>query len=210
MRLLLHNPNTNRGLTDQLAAKLRPHLHDGETLAVSTADAGPPFIGSDATIADARARLVAALRPRAGDCDAILLGCFGDLGLDEIRRSFAVPIVSLWDTCFATAALWPRQTALITTSPFWATRLRDDVARHNLQRQIVEVIAISADPPAPKALADAAAAAIAEIAQRDAADAIVLGGAVLAVLHQELARLTALPVIDGLAATVSLCRALAA
>jgi allantoin racemase len=210
MRLLLHNPNTNSGLTDQLAAALRPHLRDGDSLAVSTADAGPAFIGSDATIADARSRLVAALRPRAADCDAIVLGCFGDLGLDDVRRAFAQPIVSLWDTCFATARLRPGRTALITTSPFWATRLDEDVARHGLRRSIVDVVAVSADPPAPQALTDAAAAAIAEIAARDAADAIVLGGAVLAVLHRALARRSLPLVVDGLAATVSLCRALTA
>src|SRR5215217_4975087 len=97
MRLRLHNPNSDTSLTHRLAEAVRSYLVADDTLLATTAGDGPAFIGSEQTIAAARSRLAGALRAHAQGCDAVLLGCFGDLGIENVRTSLGPPIISLSD-----------------------------------------------------------------------------------------------------------------
>src|SRR5271154_2422586 len=105
MRLLLYNPNTNQSLTAALAAAVRMRLAPRDALLAITRETGEAFVNSEDSIAGARASASATLRGPAGECDAILLGCFGDLGVDELRRELKRPIVSLSDAFLSVAPL---------------------------------------------------------------------------------------------------------
>ncbi len=61
-------------------------------------------------------------------------------------------------------------------------------------------------PPAAR-LVVRCRAAIAQLAASGACDAVVLGGAALAVRHADVAEDAALPVIDSISTTLGLCRA---
>lgn len=145
----------------------------------------------------------------AGSCDAVLLGCFGDLGIEQLRRTVGRPIVSLSDACFAAASLLPSRLAIVTTSPFWVERLGEDIARHGLASRIVAVTAVAASPDQPAALAPACHGVIAELAAAGQAEAIVLGGTLLEVLRTELIAQSSLPIVDNLALAIGFCRTLA-
>lgn len=210
MRLLLYNPNIDEQLTGRLARSLAPFIGPAGRLKSATARQGPPFIGSEATIAAARELLLECLEPLAAGRDVILLGCFGDLGLDAIRLRLAVPIVSLSDVCFALAPfLGP--TAIVTTSAFWATRLEGEVLRRGLASAIVAVRAIDGITPfsSERTIAECRRQ-IAQIAADRVARSIVLGGALLAGLRDELSHDSPLPIVDLLGAAAGLCRTLAA
>ena len=183
MRLLLHNPNSNAGLTYRLGAAAAPFLLSGQTLKLSTATRGPAFIGSDATIDAARQRLFEELEVQAADCDAVVLGCFGDLGIDDLRRRIGKPIVSLWDAFFALAPLSGRRYGMVTTSEFWRERLRAEIRARHLSTNIVaiEVVAVAA-MESEERLEAAVAAALGELARKPDVDARVLAGALLIAL----------------------------
>jgi len=210
MRLRLHNPNTDSALTARLVQAVRSYLVADDTLLATTAGDGPAFIGSEQTIAAARSRLPEALRAHAQGCDAVLLGCFGDLGIENVRTSLGPPIISLSDACFATAPLLGLRIAIVTTSPFWAERLRADVVRHDLSRSIVAIASIAAAPPAQDALVEACRCAIAQVATENRVDAIILGGALLVTVRPQLLNVSPLPIVDNLGTAVGLCRALMA
>lgn len=209
MRLLLHNPNTDGSLTARLAAALVPALGPDDTLATGTAARGGPFIGSEESIAVARDALAESLPIPAAECDAVLLACFGDLGVETIRHAIGRPMVSLSDACFAIAPLMDERLAIVTTSPFWAGRLGADVKRLGLSQRIVRIHAsIDTAPPSRAQLLQRCRAAIGAIAEGGGVDAIVLGGAPLATLREELAEGSPLPIIDILGAAVGVCRGL--
>lgn len=210
MRLLLCNPNSNTALTTTLADAMAARLGPRDVLDTIAPDSGnPPFIGSEATIATARAALSRSLTAVAATCEAVLLGCFGDLGLDELRRTVGKPIVSLSDACFAAAPLLPARIAIVTTSPFWVERLGVDVLRRGLDQRIVAITAVQARPDQPEALAPAALGAIRELAAAGTAEAVTLGGAVLEVLRPQLVAMSPLPIVDTLGLAIGLCRVLA-
>jgi allantoin racemase len=210
VNLLLYNPNTDVALTDRLTRALAPFIGAGDKLDAATAPRGPSFIGSDETIVAARAALNEQAGSFARGADAVLLGCFGDIGLDAIRPGLDVPIVSLSDACFALAS-FIGPTAIVTTSPFWAARFEGDVLRRGLGSAVVAVRTIGTIMPfARERVIEECRHEIARLAAERTARSIILGGALLAELRDALLPDSRLPIVDLLGAAVGLCRALAA
>lgn len=210
MRYLLYNPNSDAALTAELGRALQPFLQSGDSLEMATPPAGPRFIGSDETIGQARATMIEALSIRATRADAVILGCFGDLGVNELRRATTRPILSLWDACWTEAALSGQRLAILTTSPFWVEQLRADIGRRGLAASFPIVRTIAVEPSAGREqLLRVCRTSIAELAQRRDIDAVVLGGALLAVLVRDLQPNAQIRLFDTLAAATRIAGALA-
>lgn len=168
---------------NRLGAAAAPFLLSGQTLRLSTATRGPAFIGSDATIDAARRQLFEELEVKAADCDAVVLGCFGDLRIGDLRRRIGKPIVSLWDAFFALAPLSGRRYGMVTTSEFWREKLRAEIRARDLSSSIVaiEVVAVAATESEER-LQAAVTVALDELARKPDVDATVLAGALLIAL----------------------------
>jgi Asp/Glu/hydantoin racemase len=207
MRLLVYNPNTNQALTTALGNAVQQLLRPDDVLETATSDSGEVFIGSDKSVAAARAALQTDLPRRALDCDAILLGCFGDLGVDEIRRELRRPIVSLSDAFFATAPFLGRRIGLLTTSAYWAGRLAVEASRKGAFHWIVETRSLEIPPDESSVSLEARCRSVmAEVAKDGRCEAVVLAGAMLTALSRELAHASPLLFVDPLAAGIALCR----
>lgn len=205
MRLLLHNPNANTELTAALGRSLAQVLAPGDELRLATAGQGPQFIGSNETIAAARALLWRDLPALSAPADAVLLGCFGDLGTAPLQAAIGKPVVSLWEAGLDRVRQRGRRIGVLTTSFFWAERIRLSfgpiVAPSPLDVTVVET-------PSDASEADRVAAitrAIARLAERDAADEVMLGGALLSAFAPRLDE-AALPIVDLFGSAVDLCR----
>lgn len=210
MRLLLYNPNSDRALTQALASEVAATLGAGDSLETATLERGPRFIGSDETIAEARRPLAEALSPWSGRVDAILLGCFGDLGTAGLRLTLGIPILSLSDAFFATAPFMGKHLAIVTTSPFWSNWLDAEVARRGLAETIVAVVpSFDGQTPSADEIPALCRAMIEHIGRTTIAQAVVLGGALLAAKRSDLSETSPLPILDVTAASVRLCRVLA-
>ena len=207
MRLLLYNPNTDASLTARLSLAMARSLAPGDELKTSTSNKGASFIGSAETIAVAKGALLRDLPARAEGCDAIVLGCFGDLGIATLRRRLGLPIVSLSDAAFAIVPLSAKRIGIVTTSPFWVQRLAGEARRKGAQRWIVGMRPVSAVGLKPATLLAKCRSEIAIFAQEERCEAIILGGAALAWLGPELNAGSPLPILDPLSAAVGLCRA---
>ena len=128
MRLLLYNPNTDASLTARLSLAMARSLAPGDELKTSTSNKGASFIGSAETIAVAKGALLRDLPARAEGCDAIVLGCFGDLGIATLRRRLGLPIVSLSDVVVS---------GITPAARFWTLTLynsRGRLVSNSLQR----------------------------------------------------------------------------
>lgn len=208
MRLLLYNPNSNTALTERLAQAVVPFLRPHDSLAVATAREVAPFIGSDQTIAAARGALLNQLTPIAQDVDAVLLGCFGDLGIEQVRRTIGRPLLSLWDACATAADLSGKRLGIVTTSSFWVERLTENVRDRGLSEVITTVLPIRDFEGSTEELEKVTCASIRMMAGTGI-DEVVLGGALLAVLRSQIAQVCPLPIFNLLDVAVGLCRALA-
>jgi allantoin racemase len=207
MRLLLYNPNTDKSLTEKLGAAVRKRLRKDDFLKAVTSDEGTDFIGSDETIAIARASLHSGLSAHAHDCDAILLGCFGDLGVDDIREKLRRPVLSLSDAYFAIAPFRGKRSGVITTSPFWVEKLTTECQLRRTDRWIAEICPLSrTNAPTKETLYGQCRSLISAFAKDALCDQIVLAGAVLTAIVDEMAPNSPLPIADTLRVAIALCR----
>lgn len=208
MRFLVYNPNSDARLTGRLRPCVTPRLQIGDSAIFVTAAGGPAFIGSPDAVAAARQSLIEDLPSRTQDCDAVLLACFGDLGIEPLRNRIKIPVVSLWDACRATIPLTGQRTAILTTSAFWVEQLTADIRRQGLSDTLVRVEAIHAaaihQAMTPRRCIDALIA----LAAGGDFDRAVLGGALFMSLQAAVTKTSPLPLFDPLALAVGLCRTL--
>ncbi len=133
-RLLLINPNTSTAMTERLRAHLAPSLPAGATLELATAPFGARYIADEVSYAVAgHAALVAYAAHAAahGAPDAVLLGCFGDPGVDALRELSRRPVVGLAEAAMREAAGHAAATggpggrfAIVTGGAAWAPMLQ--------------------------------------------------------------------------------------
>lgn len=207
MRLLLYNPNSNHEVTSSLGRAAQRLLRDDDVLRLATSGSGEAFIGSEESIASANAALCGNLSRQAKDYDAVLLACFGDLGVDQIRRELKRPIVSLSDAFFAAAPFLGRRIGVLTTSEFWVDRLTMEARKRGASSWIAEMVNLNvAAEEAVMSLRTRCRSIVAEMAVTDRCEALIFAGALLVSLSAEMAESSRLPLIDALAMGIGLCR----
>ncbi|MCX7324840.1 MAG: aspartate/glutamate racemase family protein [Hyphomicrobiales bacterium] len=181
MRLLIINPNTTPAMTEKVA-KAAPGFIPRQTVIVTaTGRFGPAYIASWAAFAVASHAAIDAYAANAAGCDAVLLACFGDPGLEAIREVSPVPVISLIDAACAEAGANGRRFTILTGGERWGPMLAAMLKSRQLDGQLASIRtlaptggSIAANPAATHQLfIDTCQAAIRE----DGAEAIILGGA---------------------------------
>jgi len=180
-------------------------LNANDTLRWETAEEAPTYISSEETISAARRGLEVALPPRALVSDAIIVGCFGDLGINALQRSISIPVLTLWDAYVLAARETLDRIGIVTTSAFWVDRIQQDAERLGLgSRTVVRGIDVAASST-PRQLTLSVRRAVDYMARNDGVDVLVLGGALFAVPDPGLDAF-GLPIMDLLAAAARFCR----
>jgi allantoin racemase len=214
--LLLINPNTTERVTSLLLRHAQATAGPVPVRAV-TARFGAPYISCEASYAIAGHAVldawVSALGNGAQEPQAVLIGCFGDPGLQALRECSPVPVTGLAEGAFASAAALGRF-AVVTGGEKWQPIL------HRLAHALgygEALAAVHTVAPTGAQLAADPAAAHALLAQacRDAsADpsvrSVIVGGAGLAGLAAQLQAHVHVPLIDSVQAGTQHALALAA
>lgn len=207
LQLWVLNPNTTQAMTAAVLAQVRGWVPAGTDVQGVTAAQGAAVIDSRATFAQAAASLplLAAGVPADG---AVLLACFGDPGLEQLRRLRRPrPVVGLAEAAVAETA--GRRFAIVTAGAAWVEMLRERVADFGAAATLTGVHALPFNglqlAREPAACSQALNATVRE-AERGGAEVLVLGGAAFAGLAGMVQ--TTLPVIEPVAAaTRALLRA---
>ena len=99
MRLLFINPNSTEAMTHSIAETARAATPEHEVLGW-TNHAGPPAIQGPA---DGEAAVVGVIgllaKAKAQDVDCIVIACFDDTGLAEIRAAAHCPVIGVSHGC---------------------------------------------------------------------------------------------------------------
>jgi allantoin racemase len=208
MRILVANANTTEAITQACVASARAAASDGTEIIGATPAFGPRVISTRVENAIAGHALLETLAAHAGSVDAAILAVSHDTALDAARQMMPCPVIGMTEAACLAACLLGGRFGILTLGA--VAGYEELVARHGLAARCADVRGIAATPQ--DTLADPArvqAMLLAEIGAMAArADAIVLGGAVLAGMDRVLQPNSPVPLLDGMACAVGMAEML--
>ncbi|WP_270937855.1 aspartate/glutamate racemase family protein [Falsiroseomonas oryzae] len=206
MRVLLINANTTPAITDRLVAIAQELAPPGVTFQGATGRFGARYIASRAASAVAAHAALDAYAEHGAGADAVLLGCFGDPGLDALREVAPVPVLGLADASAEATCRVARRFGVVTGGAAWKPMLEEFFAARGHGDRLAGVRTVAPSGGEMARDPDGAVALLAEAcrasAEQDGAEAVVLGGAGLAGFAARLEGRVPVPVICSVEAGV--------
>lgn len=215
MLLNIVNPNTTAAMTATIARAAAAVARPGTRLRAVESAFGPPSIEGAYDDAFAVPGLLARIAEgEAEGAAAHVIACFDDTGLDAARALVAAPVVGIGEAGFHLATMVAHRFAVVTTLTRSVAVIENNLLRYGLERRCArvratEVPVLELDNPGSDARAKIGNE-IAKALEQDGAEAIVLGCAGMADLAASLSAQFGVPVIDGVAAAVTLAEGMAA
>lgn len=213
MRILFINPNSTAAMTDAAVAVARRTLPEAEILGWTNHD-GPPAIQGPEDGAAAVAGIRALLpRARAEEVDTLVIACFDDTGLEEIRAAAHCPVIGIGQAAMHLAALTGGRFSVVTTLPVSVPVIEANVRAYGFDRQCARVRpsglpVLEVEAAGPNVLARLGQEISAAI-DEDQPQSVVLGCAGMAPLRGRLQAQSSVPLVDGIEAACVLAGALA-
>lgn len=211
MKILVINPNTTASMTDKIGAAARAVARADTEIVASNSQNGPASIQGFLDVATCVPGLLEEVE-RHPDVDAIVVACFDDTGVDAVRTLVSVPVIGIGEAAYHMASLVATRFSVVTTLSRSVPGLENNLMRYGLAQKCARVLAtdipvLKLEEGDPETLAKIQSAIQTTIDQ-DKAEAIVLGCAGMADLMEQLSQEFGLPVIDGVAAGVTMAEAL--
>lgn len=201
------NPNSNKAVTDGLAASLKHFAVPGRLdIVCDTLDVGPIGIESQRDMDAVTLPLLA--RMKARKADAYVIACFSDPGLALCRSEIDAPVFGIMESSMAMALTRGDLFGIIALSKNAVRRHRRIIRGLGLlprmagERPVDTSVADSAKPEAFDSLARAGLT----LTEEDSADVLIMGCAGMARHRAMLEATCKVPVIDPTQAAVSLAK----
>lgn len=206
MRLHVANPNSDAGMTRTIAAAAEAIAAPGTSIIATRSRTGPASIEGyhDGALA------VSDLLARVADtsADAHIVACFDDTGLDAARCATSVPVVGIGEAACLIATQLAERYVVVTSAAVSILVIEANLRRSGLATRCagvraagVPVLDIAQGAGGPD---DPVAAAVRRAAAEIPGAAIVLGCAGMADLAGALTKELDRPVVDGVAAAVTI------
>jgi len=197
-------------MTDRMMLRAR-RLHGG--CRGATVESGASYIVDEETLRTAKlavtafaGTLTAETRP-----DALIVACFGDPGVRELRQRVPYPVVGLAEASCRLACRMGERFAIVTGGLRWPPILEALIAESGLTRRLsgIRALDLTGDHIAqnPEATLGMVQEKIAE-AQATGADSVILGGAGLTGFADRCQPSVAVPLLDSIDCAVIEARAL--
>lgn len=209
-RILVLNPNSNERVTRGLEAGLagcRAQL--GAELEFATLAEGPFGIESDEDIRRVEPLVEAAIAAR-DDCDACVIACYSDPGLERCRAATDRPVYGMQESALAAAIACGGQFGVLALSDRSIERHLAYLDRLGLRSRLAgeRALDVSVDEAAgDPAVLQRVVARGRELVTEDGARTVVLGCAGLAGLQAQAADALGVPVIEPVQAAVGFAAA---
>ena len=212
MRLLYLNPNSSFAMTDGIVAAARRALPQAQVLGWTNTD-GPPAIqgpeDGEAAVAGLLALLPAA---RAAGADVIVIACFDDTGLAQVRAAAHCPVIGIGQAAYHMAALLGHRFSVITTLAVSVPVIEGNIAHSGFAALCGKVrasgLGVLEVDQASAATLDRLACEIDAANRDDGVTAGILGCAGMAQMADRLQARVSLHLIDGVRAAALLAPAL--
>ena len=115
-------------MTERIAAAAARCLPDGIAIEALTATAGFPVIASRQAYEVAASEALEMYRRANGAHDAVIIGCFGDPGLEALRIAVRAPVLGLAKSSILEADRLGEPFAILTMGKAWVDILSERVA----------------------------------------------------------------------------------
>jgi allantoin racemase len=204
--VLLINPNSSRETTAMMVEIAQASGNCDLAVTAATATRGPAMIVTAEQLAAATLEVIEIGIRQAPQVSGIVIGAFGDPGLEPLRSSVAIPVVGLCEASMLDAAAGGRRFGVATVTPDLAMPIEDRVRDLNLWHLYTGIRLTPGDPVALAAdatrLEDALRRAVAECFEIDRAEAVIIGGGPLGQAAIALARSCSRPIIAPIPAAM--------
>lgn len=202
--ILLINPNTSAQTTAMMHGILRAALPTAIATTSATAQRGASMITTPAELAVATEEVLRIGSALASDVSAIIVGAFGDPGLDALRAELTIPMTGLGEASLRLAAGGGRRFGVATTTPGLETSITRAVDRLGLTAFFTGTRLATGDPLAlagiPEQQEEQLAQAVRACVDTDGAAAVVIGGGPLSAAAARLAPRFTVPIISAVEA----------
>lgn len=212
MRLLVVNVNTTESMTDGIGRQAREAAAPGTEIVALT-----PRFGAESVEGNFESYLAAVAvmdRVLAYDepYDAVIQAGYGEHGREGLQELLDVPVVDITEAAAATAMYLGHRYSVVTTLDRAVPLIEDRLLLAGLDRRCasvrssgMSVLDLEQRPDeAVEAIVDAAEAAV----RLDRAEVVCLGCGGMAELQQRVRERTGVPVVDGVAAAVTVAESL--
>ena len=212
MRILVVNVNTTESMTETIGQTARAVAAPGTEIVALT----PPF-GAESVEGNYESYLAAiavmeAVRRYPDPFDAVIQAGYGEHGREGLQELLEVPVVDITEAAASTAQFLGHKYSVVTTLDRAVPLIEDRLKLAGLADRCasvrasgVAVLDLEADPGlAVRAIVAEAALAVSE----DRAEVICLGCGGMAGLTEQVEARTGVPVVDGVAAAVTIAESL--
>jgi allantoin racemase len=204
-RILIVNPNTSAHITAMLADEAVTVAGDRAEIRAITAPFGSPSLECNAELVIAAHAVLETLAANA-DCDAAIVGAFGDPGLAAAQDIAPMPVFGLGNSGLRAAGSGGRRFAIVTVGAATQTSIERAVYDAGLTGALValrfiagSVLALAGD----RADFHDALVEIADDCVAQGAEAVLFGGAPFAGIARDIGARVTVPALDGLTCAVA-------
>ena len=212
--LLVVNPNTTATMTQAIGAVARAAASPGTRILARNPSRGPAVIEGPDDYASCLAPLLEEIvRGGREQCDATVIACFDDPGVDAARALVAGPVIGIAEAAMRAASMIAARWGIVTTVHAVVPNLECLVRRYGAEAESVGVRAagvhvLELERPT-KATRSRVLDTARALVESERAEAIIMGCAGMSTLRGDLCTL-GVPVIDGVAAAVRILESLVA
>jgi allantoin racemase len=190
-----------------MVAIVRSCIPAGIGVIGATATRGPPMIVTPQALAAAADEVVEIGTREATDVAGIIVGAFGDPGLDTLKAKVSVPAVGICEASMLEAAADGRRFGVATVTPELPGPIAERARELGLSHLFAGIRLTPGDPlelvADPSRLRDGLAAAVAQCFDEDHAEAVIIGGGPLGQAATALAQSFDRPIIAPIPAAVA-------
>ncbi len=217
-RLLIINPNSSAAVSAGLRATADSYLNGRAACTVLTCENGPAYLGDPESLQAGREAVYEKIKAALFDAgsfagesfDAVVLGCFADLGIAQIATMSGRPAYDLLSAALHVTNTLDKRFSIVTAGRQWEELLPGmivQLAIPGTKGKLCSVRTIEMTGTmvanAPTTAMDMLSSAIETCVQFDGAEAIIVGGAGLAGMAQALSKRVTIPLIDSVVAALS-------
>ena len=137
--IIIINPNSTVAMTDAMVRTARDTVKDIQIEGWTSLE-GPAAIQGPEDGAAAVAPMLELVKKAVdAGAQAIIIGCFDDIGLAEAREIAPCPVIGIGQAAYHFAALAGPRFSVVTTLPESVQVLQDNIQTYGLDKQLVRV-----------------------------------------------------------------------
>jgi allantoin racemase len=212
MKILLINPNTSEFVTEGALSVARRMASPGTEIVGATGRRGAAIVSGRAENAIAAAEVLNLAAEFGQDCDAIVLAVSFDSGLHALREMVSVPVVGMSEAAMLAATMLGGKFGMVTfgnrAAPFYAEICQS----YGFGGRLTEVVSLpmltDQEVRDPLLILPRLAEAIDKSVAARGTESVILAGAIFAGITHDVAELVQVPVLNGIAESISLAEML--